>query len=369
MLFEGAIDAAVWVGGASYIGSILWLVRGLQKPAPPADNTGQPTLSIIVAARDEEKALEGCLQALSEQDYEGVWEVVVVDDRSRDSTGELAGRWAERWAALKVVRASDQPLFRCPKKSALAQGIAASSGEVLLFTDADCRPPRHWARSMAAHFGPRVGLVAGHAHTRAGESLMQRVLSLENTAIGALAAGSFSQGKPLSCTGRNLGYRRAVYDEVGGYAAIGHLLGGDDVYFMRRVAECSDWQLVFNRDAVVQSLPASSDWSAIVHQKMRHAAKGGHYRGPALVLAGCVYIFHLALGVGLLTAAGGWYWGLSLWAFWAMRWFVDILLLLAMQRGKAKGWLWYVPLLEVLYIPYVALLAPAGRLGLFRWKK
>ncbi len=369
MLFSHALEALLLVGGCSYIGAIVWLLRGVHKPADPVVGKSRAALSLVVAARNEEQVLEGCLQALSEQDYEGEWEVIVVDDRSRDGTGDIAKAWGQRWPALRVIHAQDPPPFRCPKKSALAQGIAAAKGELLLFTDADCRPPRHWARSLASHFGPRVGLVAGHAHTQAGPSLIQRVLSLENTAIGALAAGSFAQGKPLSCTGRNLAYRRAVYDQVGGFAEIGHLLGGDDVYFMRQVAEHTDWQLVFDRDAVVDSLPAPSTWGAIIQQKMRHAAKGGHYRGPALVLAGLVYTFHLALGVGLLAALSGLYGGVILWGIWGMRWLVDALLLLGMMGGKGKGWLRYVPLLEVLYIPYVALLAPAGRLGLFRWKK
>ena len=76
-----------------------------------------------------------------------------------------------------------------------------------------------------------------------GHSLLQRVLSVENSAVGALRAGSFAQRCPLSCTGRNLAYRKSVYDAVGGFAPIGHMLGGDDVYFMRLVAKrgCGKW--------------------------------------------------------------------------------------------------------------------------------
>lgn len=368
MQVSNLIEACLIVGGASYIGSLLWLLRGLYRREECAlPSLKQPSLSIIVAARNEEQTIAGCLEALCQQDYEGEWEVLVVDDRSTDGTEHIVNAWASEWPRLHLVRAPDEVAFRCAKKSALAQGIAVARGEILLFTDADCRPPPNWARSMADHFHDDVGLVAGHAHTEAGHALMQRVLSAENAAVGGLAAGSFAQGVPLSCTGRNLAYRKAVYDEVDGFQRIGHLLGGDDVYFMRLVAAGGRWKMVFNRRAVVSSLPSSAQWRRIVHQKMRHAAKGGHYRGPALLLAALVYAFHVGLGAGLVAELGGIHleW---LWPIWAARWFVDALLLRHMARLHPLAWGAYLPLLEVLYIPYVVFLAPAGRLGLFRWK-
>lgn len=368
MLLIELIQGLVIVGGVLYIASIAWLLRGLYRPVTERSETALPSLTILVAARNEEAVLEGCLEALKRQDYEGEWEVVLVDDRSEDGTAAIGDAWMNRWDRLRTVQAPDRPIFACPKKSALAFGITLAKGEILLFTDADCRPPVDWARRTAACFRPDVGLVAGHAHTLEGASLIQRVLSVENSAVGALGAGSFAQGRPLSCTGRNLAYKKSVYEAVDGFAPIGHMVGGDDVYFMRLVAKAGLWKMVWNWDVVVESLPASSCWGAVVQQKMRHAAKGGHYQGPALFLAGGVYAFHIGLaaalcGVGLGAS------GLDvLWPVWSVRWAIDALLLHRMRRGSLGSWLPFFPLVEVLYIPYVVLLAPAGRLGLFRWK-
>ena len=368
MLFVDFIQGLVVVGGAVYITSIAWLLRGLYRPMVKRNETALPSLTILVAARNEEVVLEGCLEALKRQDYEGDWEVVLVNDRSEDGTAAIGATWMNQWDRLRTVRAPDKPTFACPKKSALAVGIALAKGEILLFTDADCRPPADWARRTAACFMPDVGLVAGHAHTLEGSSLIQRVLSVENSAVGALGAGSFAQGHPLSCTGRNIAYRKSVYESVGGFAPIGHMLGGDDVYFMRLVAKAGLWKMVWNPDVMVESLPASSCWSAVVQQKMRHAAKGGHYQGPALLLVIAVYAFHF----GLAAALFGFCLGASgldvLWPIWSVRWAVDALLLHRMRQGNFGSWLPFFPLVEVLYIPYVVLMAPAGRLGLFRWK-
>ena len=75
-LFDGFLIAS----GAVYCAAILWLVRGLYRPLAQR-GLERPSLSIIVAARNEEQTLPGCLAALQEQVYQGEWEVIVVDDR------------------------------------------------------------------------------------------------------------------------------------------------------------------------------------------------------------------------------------------------------------------------------------------------
>jgi hypothetical protein len=223
---------------------------------------------------------------------------------------------------------------------------------------------------MVACFAPDVGLVAGYARPDPGGSLLQRLLALDNLAVGALGAGALAQGVVLACTGRNLAYRRAVYQQVGGYAPIGHLIGGDDVYFARRLASLTRWRSTYNRDpaAVVACSVPPRGWRDALHQKLRHAGKAGHYRGPALLLGGSVYAFHLLLGWTLLRAAAGTADAMGL-AVWLAKAGLDTALLGAMAGAQELRLLPLVPLLELLYIPYVLLFTVAGRLGWFRWKE
>ena len=93
------------------------------------------------------------------------FEVVVVDDRSRDRTWTIIRNMSVEWAGLKGLKAEAELRYNCPKKSELAQGIEESSGTILLFTDADCRPPVTWARAMTARVSPGVGLVVGYARS------------------------------------------------------------------------------------------------------------------------------------------------------------------------------------------------------------
>ena len=354
--------------GTVYLGAILWLLVGLHRTFQQ-NRDWRPAVSIIVAARNEAGSIGACLEALKEQNYEGGVEIVVVDDRSRDGTGEQVLQRAS--AAVKLVRAEDELRFKCPKKSALAQGIDASSGELLLFTDADCIPPPNWVSSTVEMFADDVGLVAGYALHQSGYTWRQHLLALDNVGVGALSAGSMGMGHPLACTGRNLAYRRSLYDEVDGFAAIGHLIGGDDVYFMRLIGECTRWRVVYNSEsrAAVSCEPAPRHWGQIVQQKLRHAAKAGHYKGGALGLAVAVYLFHLMLALGPVYIVFWEGWSTPLLGVLLLRFVVDFSLLWSfVGQGQERKLLIYVPFLELCYIPYVLLFTVLGRLGRFSWK-
>ena len=248
---------------------------------------------------------------------------------------------------------------------------ALQSAEDLMLTDADCQPPPSWVRSTVAAFGENVGLVAGYALPPPGRGILSGMLSLDNQAVAAMGAGSIGMGRPLSCTGRSLAYLREVYEEVGGFASIGHLIGGDDVYFTRLVAARTRWRIAHNWDpeAAVGSGPAPDSWSGLLHQKLRHAAKAGHYRGPALAVAAGAYAFHFLLLLGLMEAVSPGRSRALVASVWAAKWVVDALLVWTFTRKmRQSAALAYLPLLELSYIPYVLVCTVVGRLGWFRWK-
>lgn len=94
------------------------------------------SLSIVVAARDEREAFAHEAEALERLDYPQL-EVVLVDDRSSDGTGELMDAIAAADARVRVVHVPELPEGWLGKVHALEQGRAVASGEWLLLTDAD----------------------------------------------------------------------------------------------------------------------------------------------------------------------------------------------------------------------------------------
>ncbi|MDA0748062.1 MAG: hypothetical protein O2954_16185, partial [bacterium] len=257
---------------------------------------------------------------------------------------------------------------RCLKKNALEAGIRASQSDLIFTTDADCRPPQTWVASTVSCFEPGIGLVAGYAPLLPGTNRLSNLLSLQALVVSALAAGSFGIGFPLSCSGRNLAYRRTAFTDAGGFAPIGHIRGGDDVLLMRQIASHTPWNLRFNPDANA-GVPSAVHEDSLFHRHVRYQSKAIHYGIRVLILAGTVYIFHLTLAGAILAA----------WLhpearpfaalLWALKILADIgFLWKAASLFKARPTLKWFPLLELIAVPYVVLFSALGTLKPSRWK-
>ena len=105
----------------------------------PATPQGTPRVSIIVPARNEEEEIEPALTRLLTLDYDN-YEVIAVDDRSTDRTGEIMDRIAaspEAHGCLKVIHIDSLPTGWLGKTHAMWTAGKEATGDWLLFTDAD----------------------------------------------------------------------------------------------------------------------------------------------------------------------------------------------------------------------------------------
>jgi len=109
----------------------LGVLGDIEPTTPP-----QLVVSAIVAARDEERDIEVALESLLAQDYRHL-EIIVVNDRSTDRTGEIVQRMAATDNRLRMIHVTELPAGWIGKNHALSIGAAAAAGERLLFTDAD----------------------------------------------------------------------------------------------------------------------------------------------------------------------------------------------------------------------------------------
>lgn len=129
------IIAAVWIVG------IVDMARGVRSVSSiddvePLQDADCPPVSILFAARDEQDKLPEALQSLLAVDYPR-YEVVAVDDRSEDGTTRLLEAAAQRNKRLKRIRVDSLPPGWLGKPHALQQAYEHSTGEWLIFTDAD----------------------------------------------------------------------------------------------------------------------------------------------------------------------------------------------------------------------------------------
>lgn len=129
--------------------ALFWLIYGSRtaygaarlpwlKSFPPAADSDCPRLSLIFAARDEEEKLPLALATLMEIDYPNL-EIIAVNDRSSDRTAAILNEFATTHDSLKVVHISALPDGWLGKPHALQKAYEASTGDWLLFTDADVK--------------------------------------------------------------------------------------------------------------------------------------------------------------------------------------------------------------------------------------
>jgi poly-beta-1,6-N-acetyl-D-glucosamine synthase len=141
--------------------AVLAAVHRLRRPVAPTLPAMLPTVSIVVAAYDEEAAIGPRLRNLRDLDYPADrLEIVVVADGSSDGTVEVA-----RGCGVRVLH---RPR-RAGKAAAINRGVEATTGEIIVFSDANNRYEPQTLRELLMPFGdPGVGVVTGSKHISNG---------------------------------------------------------------------------------------------------------------------------------------------------------------------------------------------------------
>ena len=173
-------------------------------------------------------------------------------------------------------------------------------------------------------------------------------------------------GYPLTCTGRNLAYRKSVYDEIGGMTSVGRFVSGDDDLFLhhlRRSAACG-MRYAVDPASIVPSIPPRT-FKAFFHQRTRHASKGSRYDFPLKTGLIAVYLLNLFLIVLLFSPK----FLLLFLVLYSIKTLCESILILKVARrfGQQRR-MRVFPLAAILHIPYVLIFGLWGQIGKFQWK-
>lgn len=205
---------------------ISWAVRQLHLLTPDSpryDRPDPPLVTAIIPAKDEEATLADCLASVCAQDYPNL-EVLVVDDRSADRTGEIARSFATADPRVRVLTISHLPAGWTGKTHALQEASASARGQWLWFLDADTR-----------HGPTNLSIVMEYArsHDAALASLLpeMRCETFWEAVVQPLAGIVLVQSFPLFrvnddrkrlafANGQYILIRRDAYDAAGGHHAV-----------------------------------------------------------------------------------------------------------------------------------------------------
>jgi len=190
-------------------------------PYPTAVRERWPRVSVVVCAYDAADTLEDCLSSLAALDYPD-YEIVLVNDGSHDATGEIARRHARTDGRLRVIDTPNQGL-----SAARNVGLAAATGEIVAYTDADVRADPDWLTFLMQPLldAPDVVGSGGPNVVPADDPpIAQCVARAPGGPTHVLLDDRTAEHVP----GCNMAFRRATLLEVGGFDPI-YVRAGDDV--------------------------------------------------------------------------------------------------------------------------------------------
>ena len=240
---------------ATYASQMLLAAIGFARirsqPVPEAPRSW-PAVSVVVPARNEADGIDACLDSLRAVDYPSDrLEIIVVDDFSTDGTAERvrarqpAGRVEPADDPVRLVEmAATEDTNGGHKPAALARGVRAADGDVILTTDADCAVPPAWIKSMVRRCTTETPFVAGPVEYEHGERFLPRLQALELTGLVAYGAGTIGVGLPTFCNSANVAYRR---DAIAPRASAPDGAARDEM-LLQHVAYGTDRQVAFNPD-------------------------------------------------------------------------------------------------------------------------
>lgn len=209
-----------------------------------------PMVSILLAARNEEKLILRNLEALDQLDYpKDKLEILIGNDASNDRTAWLVSKFIEIRSNFRLLEITENLGKGRGKANVLAHLANAAKGEFYFITDVDVKVPANWIRSLLNEFKPSVGIVSGTTKCERGGffATLQAIDWLHF--MGYIKA--FANIR-VSCTsvGNNMAVRAEAYKQTGGYEEIDFSITEDYKLFIEVTSRGWDWRNVLSADSL-----------------------------------------------------------------------------------------------------------------------
>lgn len=334
-----------------YIILMVIITLGLNKKFPVLKEYNLPTISIIVAARNEEDNILECLVALDKQNYPAdKIQIVIIDDKSTDKTKEIVIDYIKDKPKFICITTSEEIGHLKGKTNALANGIKIATGEIILTTDADCTPPENWAKTMASYFVNNVGVVCGFT-TQQSYNAFSGMQAIDFCFLQSVAAGVMNLGKPITCIGNNMAFTKKAYLEVGGFESLEFSVT-EDFKLLQAIVNTGKYKSIYpvEKDSLNVSKPCK-DLKTLYWQKKRWGVGG--------LEAALEDFFIMAIGfvVSVMIILSPFFFSANLIWLIISKFIVDFVYLYPLfQKWNIVKTLKYFWAFEIYYIIYVILL-------------
>jgi len=276
-----------------------------------------PLIAVIVAARNEKRVVERLLEALLVQDYplEQV-ELLLGNDGSEDSTGDILEFWAGKFPKAHVVTITERIPGIVGKANVLAHLCRLTRAPYMLFTDADCVPPPSWITSMVKELQLHSPNPLEQSHILTGFTVPMGNGAFSYLQgvdwVGALAViHSLSTfGIPITAMGNNMACTSSAYKQSGGFEATAGSIVEDYTLFRNILNTGGAFSHVCHSDILIKT-QAQATWPSWLRQRKRWFS--GALQLPLMTQSPFwiqVVFYPVLLCIGVVL---GWSWALGAW--------------------------------------------------------
>jgi len=307
-------------------------------------------VSVVICARNEYYQLKENLPLVLMQEYPQL-EIVVVNHASEDDSSDLLSNMAKQYTNLKIVEIKENLNFFDGKKFPLSIGIKSATYDIILLTDADCKPESpEWVAHMADGFTKGTEIVLGYGSYTSQSGLLNRLIRFDTVNIAMQYLSFAIAGIPYMGVGRNMSYRKTLFYEKKGFTSHYGILSGDDDLFINQAATYRNTKIEINPESFTRSQPKKSfkEWWI---QKKRHLSTGRYYRWIHKLLLGLytssIVLFYFLFGLQIILN----YTIFTVLTLFALRLAIQLSVFhKILARLKEKGIWLMVPFFEIILI-------------------
>ncbi len=265
-------------------------------PSGPA--TPCRPVSVIVVADNNAEDLRANLDSLLSQDYEPGYEVIVVVDKDEDGTGDFLMAYGKR-PNLYTTFVPDSSRYMSRRKLAITLGVKAAKNELILLTDATCRPVSDkWISVMASRLDEGTDIVMGYSNYIHEAGLFKVFYRFHCEYSNFREA---CNGAAYGMAGNNIMFRKDVFMAGNGFQGNLKYLRGEYVFLVNKYAGQGNAAVETSCEGRVEDrVPTRKEWHSVnlfYRETRRHLDRSFSHR-----LA--FNLDMLSLYAGLVAGAG-----------------------------------------------------------------
>ncbi len=352
-----------------YVFFILFIISGLfkHKNLQVACLQDMPFVSVVIAARNEEDFISDLITDLIAQEYPlEKLEVIIVNDRSNDSTLDILNKAENNYELIKVITVNEKSSDMAPKKHALSLGIESAKGEIIVLTDADCRVGKLWVSSMVYSVINQNSIVIGFSQIYNDfNNWFVEYQKIDFFSIIVANTGSAGWGYFWSGTGQNLAFYKNDFNAISGFNPVKNRISGDDMYLVQKISKIRNAYVNIDPNSFVKTSPMLGI-KEFINQRVRWSSnsKINLKEAPAFFMFLITMFFFNSLILSFFLLGKPWM------LLFLIKFIFDgavVFLGGKLFNIKNSAWIYCLwSIMQPLYIPIIGLL---GLRGKFSWKK